>query len=195
MKSKNVIPGILLCLILSAGFWYERGLAEGKKEIAPARIGVVSIREVLETNNKNQEWEAKMTTEAEKIGGALQKLAKEIEAMKADINTRLPGSSDYLDLMRQALEKQALLEAKEKFYQQEFSLKQQQRTEDMYKQVLDAISRVAIDKGLDMVLAKEDYQFPSSSMEDLIRTLRTSKVLYHAKEMDITNEVLAIINN
>ena len=195
MKSKNIILVVLAFIILSVGFGYERGWAEGKKEIAPARIGVVSIREVLENSRKKQEWEVKITAEGEKAGAELQKLATEIEAVKADINTRVAGSGDYLNLMRQALEKQALLEAKDKFYQQEFSMKQQLWTEDMYKQLLDAVSKVAGDKGLDMVLAREDYQFPSTSAENLLLTIKTSKVLYHAKEMDITNDVLAVFND
>ena len=48
--------------------------------------------------------------------------------------------------------------------------------------------------GLDMVLAKEDYQFPSASSNELLLTIKTSKVLYSSDELNITNEVLVALD-
>jgi Skp family chaperone for outer membrane proteins len=194
MKAKNVIIGILLISIVLLAVGHERGWAKAKEEISPARIGVASVRRIIENSGKNAQWEAKAMAEGEKIRAELEKLSKELQAIEADMATRKVGSNDYLNLMRQGTEKQAVLEAKDKFYQQELALKQQQRIEQLYQEIIVAIASVAKEKGLDIVIAKEEFQFPSTSLRELTLVIQTSKVLYNAEHMDITNEVLAVLD-
>jgi len=152
------------------------------------------VRRILENTKKNAQWEAKVRAEGEKIRMELEKLSKELGAIEADMATRKVGSSDYLKLMREGTEKQAILEAKDKFYQQEFSLKQQQRIERLYQDIIAAVASVAKDKGADLVIVKEEFQFPSASLRELTLVIQTSKVLYNAEHMDITNNVLAVLD-
>jgi Skp family chaperone for outer membrane proteins len=60
--------------------------------------------------------------------------------------------------------------------------------------VLAVAEKVAKDKGVDIVLAKEDYQWPARSANELAIIMRTSKVLYSAVELDITDAVLSAWN-
>jgi len=195
MRSKNAIICTLLVVVLLVGVSYERGLAAAKKEIQPAKIAVVSVMAILENSKKNLKWQQGMQAERDRIISELDKQEKELVAIKADMETRKVGSGDYLNLVRQAMEKQATLEATEKFHQQDFSIKQQQWTEQLYQEILVAIEKVAKEKGLDVVLAKEEYQFPSATTNDLVLTIKTSKVLYSGEEMDITSDVLTVIDN
>jgi len=194
MKARNVIIGLLTAAVISLSVGYEHGWAEAKEEISPARVGVVSVRRVLENSRKNAQWEAKARADGEKIRMELEKLSKELGAIEADMATRKVGSSDYLQLMREGTEKQAVLEAKDKFYQQELTLKQQQRVEELYQEIIATVASVAKRKGLDIVFAKEEFRFPSASLGELTLVIQTSKVLYHAEEMDITNDVLTVLD-
>jgi Skp family chaperone for outer membrane proteins len=194
MKARNIIIGILAASVISLVAGYEQGWAQTKEEIAPARIAVVSVRRILENSKTNAQWEEKVRTEGEKIRAELDKLSKEIQAIEADMATRKVGSSDYLNLMRNGTEKQALLEAKDKFYQQELGVKQQQQIELLYQEIIVAVANVAKEKGVDLVVAKEEFQFPSTSLRELTLVIQTSKVLYHAEHMDITNDVLAVLD-
>ncbi len=194
MKARNIIIGILAVAVISLSVVYEQGWAQTKEKIAPARIAVVSVRRILENSKTNAQWEVKVRAEGEKIRAELDKLSKEIRAIEADLATRKVGSSDYLDLMRNGTEKQAVLEAKDKFYQQELGLKQQQQIEQLYQEIIVAVANVAKEKGIDLVVAKEEFQFPSTSLRELTLIIQTSKVLYHAEHMDITNDVLAVLD-
>jgi len=194
MKARNIVIGILAAAVISLSVGYEQGWAKAKEEIAPARIGVASVRRIIENSRKNAQWEAKARAEGEKIRMEREKLSKELGAIEADMATRKVGSSDYLKLMREGTEKQAILEAKDKFYQQEFSLKQQQRIERLYQDIIAAVASVAKDKGADLVIVKEEFQFPSASLRELTLVIQTSKVLYNAEHMDITNDVLAVLD-
>jgi len=194
MKAGNIIIGILLAAVISLCVGYEQGWAKTKDEIEPARIAVVSVRRILENSRTNAQWEAKARAESEKIRAELDKLSKELKAIEADMATRKVGSSDYLKLMREGAEKQAILEAKDKFYQQELALKQQQQIEQLYQDIIAAVASVAKDKGADLVIAKEEFQFPSTSLRELTLVIQTSKVLYNAEHIDITNDVLAVLD-
>ena len=160
MKVRNIIIGILVAAAISLSVGYEQGWAKSKDEIAPARIAVVSVRRILENSKTNAQWEAKARAESEKIRAELEKLSKELQAIEADMATRKVGSSDYLKLMGEGTEKQAILEAKDKFYQQKLTLKQQQQIEQLYQEIIAAVASVAKGKGVDLVIAKEEFQFP-----------------------------------
>jgi len=194
MKVKNIVIVTLAAAAISLSVGYEQGWAKAKEEIAPARIAVVSVRRILENSKTNAQWEAKARAESGKNRAELEKLSKELQAIEADMATRKVGSNDYMKLMSEGTQKQAILEAKDKFYQQELTLKQQQQIEQLYQDIIATVASVAKDKGADLVIAREEFQFPSTSLRELTLVIQTSKVLYNAEHMDITNDVLAILD-
>ncbi len=194
MRFRKVLTVVLLGSVALAFLSYERGLAAARKEITPARIGVVSVNRILTNSKKHAQWQEKMAAEEQTVRAEIDKLGKELEAIKADMATRKVGSNDYIKLMRQALNKEAAYEARKQSYEREMSLKVQLWTENLYRDVLAVISTVAKEKGLDMVVAKEEVEFPSAGIRDLMLLIRTNKVLYHSEHMDITNEVLAVLD-
>ena len=194
MRFRKVLTVVLLGSVALAFLSYERGLAAARKEITPARIGVVSVNRILTNSKKHAQWQDKMAVEEQTARGEIDKLGKELEAVKADMATRKVGSNDYIKLMRQALNKEAAYEARKQSYDREMSLKVQFWTESLYRDVLAVVSTVAKEKGLDMVVAKEEVEFPSAGIRDLMLLIRTNKVLYHSEHMDITNEVLAVLD-
>lgn len=194
MKIKNAIVSIVLCSLLFGAFGYEYSWAKAKKEISPAKIGVVSIRRAFESSKRNTQWQADMERDSKKIVAELEKLSAEITAVRADMETRKPGSSDYLNLMRETMEKSASLEAKEKFYQQDLTMKEQRWTETLYLRVLEAASKVAQEQGLDLVLAKDENKFPAANANELMLIIKTSKIMYSNDEVDVTDAVIAMLD-
>ena len=194
MRSRSVMLAVAAGVVLSVCFGYQRGLANAKRSFMPPKVAVVSIRSILENTKKKVQFEEQLKAEGERVMAELKKLEAEIEALRADMNTRVKGSGDYMELMRKGMEKQATLKAKDEFYQQQFALMQQDWTEKVYKEIITAVEKTSQEMGLDMVLAKEDFLFPSASSNELLMTIKTSKVLYSSDELDITNEVLATLD-
>ena len=200
MKIRNVVLSMLLCSIaFGAGKklppeMIPLALKKKSPQASPSRIAVVSVRRIFENCRKNTQWQQIMEAERKKIVAELEKISSEARAFRADMETRKPGSTDYVNLMHEMIEKEALLDAKEKSYQQELTFKEQRWTEQLYLEIVAAIGKVAEQKGLDLVLAKEDNQFPAASPNELLLMIKTSKVLFHTDDMDITNEVLAAVD-
>jgi len=194
MKSKAIIFGGLVIGLLGV-VGYQQGRVEAAKAgIAPAKVGVVSIDAILKGSKKHEAWKKVMDAEEQKIRAEFDKFKSELDLLQADMKTRTKGGDDYQRLNREYAEKEALLKAKDSYYQQEMTQKVQDWTEKLYQDIQKKVADTAKKNGLDMVIGREDPDFPAVSMRDLLLTIRTNKVLYYAESLDITAEVLAALD-
>ncbi len=192
MDSRKIIAIIALTTIVSLFIGYDHGLAESKPQIAPAKVAVVNIDSIFVRSKKHAQWKLKMEEKDNAVRAEMQKSAAEIDLLRKDMDTRKVGSEDYLKLAREGAQKKAMLEANDKYYEQEINLKIQQWTEKIYKEIISAIEKVATERNLDVVLASEELNDISS--REFMSFIRTSKVLYHNKQLDITADVLAVLD-
>jgi Skp family chaperone for outer membrane proteins len=194
MKPRNIIAACILIFIVLMMVVYDSNGKESKSQDTTSRIGVVRIRSVFKDCKKNSDHQKQLTAEQGRIIAELEKLSKEIEALRADLMTRKAGSSDHSTIMQQMMDKQAQLGARKEFYQQQMMLKDQRWTEQLYKEILEVIEQVAKTKELDIVLAKEELDFPTESQTELMLAIRTHKLLYSADGFDITKDVVKLLN-
>jgi Skp family chaperone for outer membrane proteins len=160
----------------------------------PVKIGLVNLREIFQKNKFNEAFDAQMEQEKGKAMQEIDIATKTIDTLKAQMKAMNVGSADYLDRMGKALEQQGALQAKKEYYQQYMDAKQQRFTEDIYTKTKEVIADYAAKNGFDLVMVKDEIQFPSASPNDLMLALSTRKVLYSAPEMDITAAILEALN-
>ena len=194
MKASNIIITILLIVVIALSFGFGNAIARSKVQIEPPKVGIMSLRGVLEKCDKNVVANRKFEAEGKKITAQLEKLQEDAVALEAGIKTRKPGSSDYLEKMKELMQKKAELDSLDKFYQQKFALEQQQWAEQLFQEVLAVTGEFAKAQGLDIVLAREEFEFPIESSNELMLTIKTGKVLFYADDLDITADVLAAVN-
>jgi Skp family chaperone for outer membrane proteins len=195
MKIKMMALSCLIAaIVLFTGYQYSMAKSktdtepDAKKEVknsdtASSKIGVVSVRKVFENCKRNEKYREEAKAEQNKIIADLDKMKADIDAGKAGLKTRKEGSNDYMALVKEVLEKQASYQAQQEFLKQQIELKDQRWTEQLYK-----------DKGFEMVFEADEPQFPSASVNELMLSIRTHKLLYSSGCMDITDEVLAILD-
>lgn len=189
--SKTTILVLAAVLLLGA---YQQGKLDADAAVKPAKIGVVDVTKVLENSVKNKQWQEKMQQEQTDTRNQFNQMKTELDAIQANLNLRTPGTEDFLKLREEMVEKGAMLDAKNKFYQDTVTFEMQRWTEDLYQQVLKVIADIAKDKGLDMVIADESLLLPSPSLQDFMLTVKTRKLLYHNSQYDLTDEVLAALD-
>lgn len=197
MKARNIILTLTVLVVLALTVTsYNSHAAEEKASVAgsPQKIAVVNLRTIFQRNKLNEEFDGRLETEKNKAMSEIDTINKKIESLRSEMKTRTVGSNDYMNLMSQVLEQQGLLQAKKEFFQQSFEARQQRFTEDIYTRLRDIINDYASKNGIDLVLVKDEIQFPAASPNDLMLALSTRKVLYSAPEMDITDAVLEAVN-
>ena len=190
MKTKAVLFGCLI-ILAALSMNHQYSWAESKDQLPSFKVGVVDVEKVFQQCKRNASYREQTQAEQEKIIAELEKAAREIEAEKAGLKALKPESEDYLEMMKQTFQKQASLQAQQEFYKQQMALKDQRWTEQLYVDILSIVEIVAEQKGLDMVLTKEQIQLPAPSINELMITVRTHKLLYSGGCIDITGEVTA----
>ena len=193
MKASKQIWILLVAALVVLGA-YQQGKLNADSAVAPAKVGVVNVTNVLENCKKHKQWQAKMQGEQETIKAEMSKLDDELKALNANLKLRTPGSEDYLKLLQELTEKTAVADAKDKYYQEKFTAEMKQWTEQLYQEMLKVVENVAKAKGLDMIIADELLDLPSPTLRDFMLTIKTKKMLYHNMQSDLTDEVLAALD-
>ncbi len=191
MKIKTIVLACLAVIVaLPMAGGYSRAASKGTTK-STVKIGVVSILKVFQNYKGSEKYRQSAIAERFRAEAEMEKLSKEIEAEEAGLRTLKAGSDDYLARVKQILTKQASLQAQQEFYKQQAAMKEQQWTEKVYKDVLRITAEVAKKKGLDIVLEKDEPEFPLLSYTELMTVISTHKVLYSDGCVDISDEVTA----
>ncbi len=192
MKTRTII---VMALIAAATAVVLRQTTAQADAAGPAKVAVVDVTKVLESSKKHQAWKDKMEKEQEQMKAEFAKMKSDLESLQQNIKLRKVGSDDYINLSSQFVEKKAIMEAKNAFYEEKVTSQMQNWTEDLYKTLMIVVDRVAQQKGIDLVLAKEQLDLPAPSLRDFMLTIKTKKVLYNDNKLDITAEVLAALDS
>ncbi|MHC4069582.1 MAG: OmpH/Skp family outer membrane protein [Planctomycetota bacterium] len=190
MKVKTLVVIIFLAAtVLLVG--YEVGLGEPEGDSSELKVGIVSMRRVLQECKRSAKYRRETLAERDRVLAELERIQAEIEADQAALKTRKVGSNDYMSLYKEMLDKQASLQTQQKFYEQQVGVREQTMIEGLYKDVLKVVGGVAEEKGLALVFEKSEPELPAASASDLMRTIDTNKLLYSGGDLDISDEVIA----
>ncbi len=188
--------GMLLACLISVVVLFvvhEYGVAQANSAKPALPVATVSIAQVLRDCKATAKYRERTTAENDRMDAEEDKLSKEIQAMAAGLRTGAlkPESPDYMQQYQDLLQKQAELKTMQDLNPQKKALKHQLWTEKLYKEILRITKELAAQKGLALVLAVDEPEFPMTRYEDLAMALRTHKVLYNGGCTNLTGEVIA----
>ncbi|MCI0498812.1 MAG: OmpH family outer membrane protein [Planctomycetales bacterium] len=194
MRHSRVAFGMMLIVIVVVLGTWQQGRLHADAAVAPAKIGVVNVTQVLENSAKHKQLQEKMQNDRAAMEAEFKKMKDELDAAQANLKLRTPGSEDALRLQGELLEKKALMDAKYEFYRSKVETEMQRWTESLYQKMLTVIKNVAEAKGLDMVIADEILDLPAPTLRDFMLTVKTKKMLYYKSQYDLTAEVQAALD-
>ncbi len=186
---------MLLCcaamaVALTVGYEYTQAASAPVAPAGTLKIGTVGIRRVLRECQRNAKYRAQVLAEQAKAENEMEKLRKEESALQAGLLALKPGTADYINHLQELLNAQAAIQVKEQLTSQERLTKDHRWTEDLYKEILQVVNEVAVEKGIDLVIESDDVEFPLPSSEELMMALRMHKLLYAKGKIDLTPEVI-----
>ncbi|MFA6185899.1 MAG: OmpH family outer membrane protein [Phycisphaerae bacterium] len=200
MKKTSFVAMVILApAVILTGLQYSQAAKD--KPVLPVKIGIVSVKEVFEKCLMKQTIEKSLSAEGDKKFNELKKLEDTIEADKTALSKRKQDSADYMTMLKALMLKQSEFEAQKEFYQQEITAMEMQGKEKIYRKILEVITVLAKEKGLDIVLSRDDNYLsrPESSDSaqsptELVLTTKTHKLLYFNPEFDFTAEALTAMD-
>jgi Skp family chaperone for outer membrane proteins len=160
-----------------------------KKAEMPA-MGVVSLRKIFRDCKKAAQYRQETNVERRKNDIEKTNLQNEIQAQKEGLKTLKIGSDNYMTEVKEILEKQAILQARQEFNNQQLALKEKKLTENLYRDILRITRDIASEKGLELVFEASEPDLPASNPTELELSMGTHKLLFGGGCQDITDEVI-----
>ena len=110
MKKTSFVAIVILApAVILTGLQYSHAAKD--KAVSPAKIGVISVKEVFENCLMKQTVEKNLAAEGEKKLNEVKKLDEAIEIDKSALSKRKQDSADYMEMLKALMLKQAGLEA------------------------------------------------------------------------------------
>lgn len=195
MKFKTVLAGCLISLIVLF-LAHEYSLAQVNSGKPALPVATISVSRAIRDCKATGKFRDKSIAENNRLDADEEKLSTEVKALAAALRAGAlkPDSPDYMQQYQELLQKQAQLKTMEDLNPQRKALAQQLWTEKLYKEILRITKELASQKGIALVLAVDEPEFPMPRYEELVMALRTHKVLYNGGCLDLTNEVIAVLD-
>ncbi len=191
---KRLISVLMIVLgVFAVGLLVDNVGAAGEKQ--QEKIAVVSVPRIM----MESEYASQVQSSVDKLKEAslaeLETLKEDMDSINADMKTRRQGSEEFLKLKRSLMEKRAVAEAQKDFLQDELMEKNKVAMEQLYGKILECVKEVSEAKGLELVLDCDEVNLPAAGVNDLTMMIQTHKVLHYSPDLDITDEVITLIDS
>ena len=194
MKLSSVkTPIMCLVLALLASFIYTN-VKIATAEAEDFKIGVVDIGGVFEKYKKRLDLDQKLKEQEKEFQDEINKKRKELidldeETQLLDLGSESRGKNENL-LERKNVE----LEGYAKFAERQLLKKYKDFFESIYQEVVLKIEEIGKQDNFDLIIKKEEPELKSGQISDLQFKIGIRTVLYHSESVNITSDVIDILN-
>jgi Skp family chaperone for outer membrane proteins len=158
------------------------------------QIGICDVVEVFNNCERTQTVRGELQQRQEEIQNQNQQRVEALESLRMEMEGLRRGSEEYNkrleEMWRLGLEREGWQEAQSAILTRSYQL----AAYKIYQQILDVIDQVAEERGLDLVLFKVQQPIDIESGEDIVSQISRRQVLYSADHLDVTEQVLARMN-
>jgi len=194
MKKMFAIAVVVVVLTAVSGWLMSSVNAQEKASPAATKVAVVDIVKVFNEYQRTKEINERLNKEQINLQNQRKAKLDRVEALKAQLESLNPDSKDYYQRQKELLEASIELKNFTDIKSEEVKREFRVLTEDIYKQILKSVEDAAKDMGYDLVLYLDMMEIKGDSFPALLEKIRERKVMYAAKHIDITQNVLDVLN-
>ena len=191
-KATMAVAVLTAAVLLSVGFYVTaapRGISQ------PARVAVLDFGRLLKECDQIKAADKDFRATQETLAREAEKRIEEVKALRKRLVMHVPGSPAHKQT-RDEIEKKAI--ANDTWYKTKLrGLQQDQQAilQRFYDDVERITGEYAVAHRLSLVLKVDRFSVADRAMEDFGSRMRAKKIVYAANDVDITNDVLALLNN
>ena len=182
---------VFLVLVSFVTLWcYQAGKAQPSAEKEEFKMAVVNVIKVLTECQENLDKEKEGLAKKKKIKEQMEKLALEADSIKLEMQNALePDSKEYNKRMKDWFDKKFELKSLEEYQKEVLTVESEVWTKTLYEKLLEEIGNLARQKGLSLVLSKDETPLKERKLSELYNLILSRKVLYNSSTLDITEEL------
>jgi Skp family chaperone for outer membrane proteins len=191
MNYRYLLPAFLLAAMCFAGPTLAQDALTAKVAIAnPSRI----FSEIQETKDIN----VKMRTEGETLASQEKDKRDELKSLQEARDQLKPGTPQYKEQNEKLLKAAIEFDSWGKIRKAEFDRNKKIQMKAVFEKVQAAVAEVAKQRGIDLVITDQKPVIPDNldqiSDADLRQQLNQQSILYADPKLDISNDVIALMD-
>jgi len=196
-KQRTLITLTSLIILLGAAFVFKADATSSRPPAQPTAIAVVDIMNVLEGLNERSVLEGQLENRMKARQEQLDEIVKQLENLDSDIADITRGTDAYREKLREGYELQAVAKARNEALSKIVSIDTGSVMAGLYAKIEAAISDIADREGYDIVLFDDSsFEVPDEAAnQDVIRAIITKSIVYRHDSIDITSQVVTLMNN
>jgi len=195
MRSKDTWIALTLVTVLGLGGFVAANAGYVLRG-QPTAVAVVDIQVVFESLKEKMQIEADLKGRLEELNLDEQDRKKTLQELRSDLDILAPDTPAFNEKQSQLEQKAIELQAWRTFQTQKLNHERGLQIERLYRKSLDAIGRVSKQNGYDIALFKEKpADFRGAKPEALNTLIQVRKVLWSSPELDLTDQVVQMMNN
>jgi len=200
MQTKPTIFRTLLIAVMLLGtvFVLRATATASRPPAQPTAIAIVDILNVFAGLEEREVLEAQLNDRVDSRKAQLDEIVEDLKNIDADVQMLTPGTDAHREKVQEGREKQAVLKARQEVLSQIVSIDMGSVRRSLFVKVEAAIAQIAEREGYDIVLF-DDSSFPipevNASDADVYRAIITKSVMYRHESIDITDQVITLMNN
>lgn len=196
MLSNRISSGWLLALMLSGvvvgGLLVDRGqsqAAEGAASPTPTVIGVVDMYKVLNESKMYKDLKDELHKGAASKREEAQRRRQEADMAQKTMEAFNRRAPQFREKFKAFVDAAVDYNAYVKLSQAEQILLLNKGTWQVYQSILEVVSEVAEERGIDLVIYMDDFEPDLEDTQRLMAQIRQRKVLHRSPRLDLTTAV------
>jgi Skp family chaperone for outer membrane proteins len=158
------------------------------------KIGIVDISSVFEKYQKRIDLDQELKEQEKGFQDEINKKRKEIIDLDEEIQLLDLGSESRSSNENLLERKNVELEGYAKFAERQLLKKYKDFFENIYQEVVHKVEEIGKQEDFDLIIKKEESDVKSGKISDLQFKIGIRTVLYHSDSVDITLDVIDILN-
>jgi len=184
--------GMFLAFFLCANMVCGTARAQDKAAPAPLKVGVVDLMKVVDGFQKRKDREAELNKIRDTAATQLKDLQKKVESLSSEMDLLDKNGPDFMAKKKLLAEKQEEQLIKTRLADRDIREKLEQYLQEVYSDILTRIDEYRTRNNFDFILRVDKR--PLTTQEPIIVQLDRKIILSHANSFDVTDDVIAFLN-
>ncbi len=161
---------------------------------AQAKLGVVNTARIFNEMQETKALQTKLQSDRDGLADTERQKRGQLQALKESRDQLKPDSPQYQQRNEELVKASVEFEVWGRMMQLNVQRQQKQQIARLFDKIQTAVTEVAKNKGLDLVVAEQATEMPADmdqiNVDQLKALINQRNILYAAEGLDISNEVI-----
>lgn len=183
-------------LVVTVSFVWRAGAQNGAQPLPPSHIAAIDIPRLIAALDERSPREQQLQGFINNLNDELKARGEELEIASADMQLLVAGTSERRRKAEEVARMRVDMEVQGRWSEQLIDRRRAEVFADLFEKVRDAATKIAQQRGYDLVLSS-DYEgdIPRDQEAQIRSVMSARRVLYVSPDIDITDDVVRLMNN